>query len=147
MVLKLLGEKQSMIEDVLGPPISFALFLSGCWIGWRLSRLREGEVSVPPKGFARGTSKPVRVFAGAFGAAVAAFLLSLLANRLGSTPLAYVAVAIIAPSIGVGWGAVIRGWLGSLRNAHSDPERRCSTELRLYPNLDGGQVLERPGSA
>ena len=105
-----------MNEDQLGPPISFALFLTGIWIGWRMARVRTGEVSVATQGFGRGASKPLRIGAAAFGAALAAFLLRLLSERLHSMALAYVAVAIVAVSIGVGWGAVIRGWLSTLRN-------------------------------
>ncbi len=36
-----------MIEDLIVPPLALAVVLTGVWLGWRLWRLREGEVSVP----------------------------------------------------------------------------------------------------
>jgi hypothetical protein len=108
-----------MTEDVLGPPISFALYLIGAWIGWRMSKLRQGEISVPTQGFGRGAAKPLRIFGGAFLAALAGVGLRVLGWYLDSRLLAYVSVAIIAPTIGVGHGAVMRGWLGFFGNRPS----------------------------
>ena len=104
-----------MNENQLGPPLLFALFLTGICIGWRAARLKEGEMPIPAQGFGRGAPKPLRISAVAFGAALAAVLLRLLSEQLDSRTLAYVAVAIVAVSIGVGWGAVIRGLRGFLR--------------------------------
>jgi hypothetical protein len=104
-----------MNADQLGPAVSMALFVTGCWIGWRSARLRGGEAPIrlglaQAFGFGRGTPRPLRVFAVAFGASMVAFLLRLLSEQLSATVLAYVAVAIIAFSIGVGWGAMMRWW-------------------------------------
>jgi hypothetical protein len=108
-----------MNADQFGPPISLGLYLTGAWIGWRMSKLKKGEVSVPTQGLGRGASKPLRVFGGAFGWALLGVGLGFLAWHFDSTLLAYVAVAIVAPSIGVGHGAVMRGWLGFFRNRPS----------------------------
>jgi hypothetical protein len=101
-----------MNADIAGPPVSFALFLTGIWIGWRMARLREGEVSIPTHGFGRGAAKPFRI-AAAFGATLAGVLLGFISEQVNSIVLGYVAVAIVAVSIGVGWGAGIRGWHGT----------------------------------
>jgi hypothetical protein len=104
-----------MNENQLGPPLVFALFLTGVWIGWRATRLKEGEIPIPTQGFGRGAPKPLRIGAAGFGVALAGVLLRLLSLQLDSLPLAYIAVAIVAVGIGVGWGAAICGLRGFMR--------------------------------
>jgi hypothetical protein len=110
-----------MIENYLGPPVSFALFLSGLCLGWRLSRLKVGEIEtdVSIKGVYVGASKPLRLCAGAFGVALVGGLLVFLAGRLEFILMAYIGVAVVATSIGVVWGMGIRGWLDLLRKRPS----------------------------
>ena len=98
-----------LIVDVLGPALSVAAFIVGMWAGGRLSRSGPGQASVPVAGLFRGTTKAPRVAAGGFGGMAVAFLLRLLAEYLNSMPLAYVSVGIVALSIGVVWGAALRG--------------------------------------
>ena len=112
-----------MRAHLLGPPILFALYLAGAWIGWRMSTLRETEVSAPIRGFGRRMSKPMRVFAGAFGAASIAFGLGVLAEHLDSRLLAYISVAIATPSIGVGHGALMSTWKWLRRRVAQSSER------------------------
>ena len=104
-----------MIRDVVGPLISFALYVSGACIGWRMARVMDGEDSVPTQGFARGASKPLRVCAGALGAAAIGGGLAFLGWHLNSMWLVFMAVALAAVSIGVVHGAGMRGWLGFFR--------------------------------
>jgi hypothetical protein len=106
-----------MDENTLGPVLSFALLVSGAWVGWRAARLRRGEVSIQVQGFGRGAPKPLRVAAAGCGGAALALVFRLLSERMDSLALAYVAVAVVALSIGIVWGAIMRGWLGSVRGS------------------------------
>ena len=106
-----------MNAHLLGPPVLFAVFLCGIRIGWRLSRLKTGDIDVPTQGFSRGASKALRVSAGAIGAALVGGPIGFLAQQVDSTFLAYVAVAIVATCIGIVWGAMMQGWLRVWRTA------------------------------
>jgi len=76
--------------------LSYAVIALGGAIGWRLTNTR------------RVTGVAVRALAVAF----AGFFLVLLAEYLDSTNLGFIAVGIVAASIGVGGGATIRAFLG-----------------------------------
>lgn len=95
--------------DFLIQTLPMAALLLGLVAGWNLSRSEPGMSSGRTDGFFRGTTKPLRVAAGAFGGASVGFSLRLLGEYLNMTPLVYLAVAIVGVSIGVGGGAIIRG--------------------------------------
>ena len=78
-----------IIADAGGQPLIYALLALGALAGWRMSKLKDGEVDIPKTGFSRGTSKPMRVAAGAFAGVASAVLLRLLADVTDSTALAY----------------------------------------------------------
>jgi divalent metal cation (Fe/Co/Zn/Cd) transporter len=99
-----------MDMNVLGPALFFALFLTGISIGWRAARLNKGEASIPTRGFGRGAPKPLRVAVVGFGVLLSALPLVFLSDRIQSLALAYVAVMIVALGLGIGWGAIMRGW-------------------------------------
>ena len=99
-----------MNANNLGPPISLAIFAFGIWVGWRLSRLKVGEIDVRTAGFGRGTSKVLRVGSAAFFGALLGVLLRAISEQIDSRPLAFIAVWTVTVCIGVGWGAGIRGW-------------------------------------
>lgn len=86
-----------------------ALYLAGVWIGWRISKLKPGEVFIPTHGFGRGTPKPLRVGTGAFGTAAIGVGVGVVATQLDSQLLYYLAVAIVGASISVGHGALMGG--------------------------------------
>ena len=98
-----------MSADMLGPPVSFAVFLFGIWIGWRLATLKVGVFDVRTQGFYRGASKSLRVVSSAFGAGLIGGVATLLAQQFGAILLAYIGVVIVVLSIGIFWGAGIRG--------------------------------------
>ena len=84
------------------------LIIGGC-VGWRMTKLKDGEVDFRKAGFYRGTSKPLRVAAGALAGLAVTVLLRLLADAIHSIIRAYVSVGIMVVIIGVAAGSVVRG--------------------------------------
>ena len=105
-----------MTAETVRQPILYALLVLGAFGGWRLSKLKDGEVEVSKAGFYRGTNKPMRVAAGAFGGVALTALLRLLADAINSTALAYVSFGVMLVIIGVGAGAILRGQVSFIRS-------------------------------
>ena len=100
-----------MNPDVFGPLISITLYLTGAWLGWRISKLRDGEVSPQSQGFWRPASKQARIFVRAGGVMAIGATLSFLAWHLDSRLVAFIGFFIGVASCGVAHGAGLRGWL------------------------------------
>lgn len=105
-----------IIADAVRQPLIYALLVLSSIAGWRMSKLKDGEVDIPKTGFYRGTSKPMRVAAGAVAGVASAVLLRLLADVTDSTVLAYVAVGVMIVNIGVAAGAILFGQVSFVRS-------------------------------
>ena len=77
-----------MNVDLFGVLMSVTLYLTGAWIGWRMSKLHAQKVSESTHGFWRGVSSPGRIFTRAGAVVAIATGLAFLAWHLDSVCLA-----------------------------------------------------------